>query len=192
MPVLLLIQEGIIILETFTAPRALVTNPHFARQRQQSLQKLDYACIDPPIIDIVRGFAKLPHTFTLQCCYGHFVYPGNRDPNNFKPLPVDNTPKTVKYRIAYIALCIDDSAPGRELFNHLEEIHSIDPEYIQFGSADWFWERQINSYALQVEPTRYMTRDTCRIDYAEVLHVANIRDRFFERIRMLLREHLDN
>lgn len=31
-------------------------------------------------------------------------------------------------------------------------ITAIEPDYLQFGSADWFWERWLNSYALQVEP----------------------------------------
>lgn len=177
-------------METFTEPRAFVKNSHYHKQRRESLQKLDLSNIDPPIIDIVRGFSKLQYCFTLQSCYGHFLYPGNRDPDNIKPLPVENGIESVEYRIAYLAICIEDSIHGKELFDNLGEIPSVDQEYIQFGSADWFWERQLNSYALQVEPMRHMTRDRCRIDYKEALHVEKIRNQFFEQLTTLLRKLL--
>jgi hypothetical protein len=179
-------------METFTAPRAFVENPRFDEQRLESLQKLDLSCIDPPIVDVVRSFSKLEYCFTIQSCYGHFLYPGNRVPDNIEPLPVDRAIKSVEYRIAYLTICIGDSLPGMELFNSLREIPSIDRDYIQFGSADWFWERQPNSYALQVEPVRYMAQDRCHIDFGEALHVEKIRNEFFEQVRMLLRNQLVN
>jgi len=37
------------------------------------------------------------------------------------------------------------------------------------GSADWFWERWTNSYALQVEPARYMTADEAILQSEEAL-----------------------
>ncbi len=46
----------------------------------------------------------------------------------------------------------------RDSFHDLRQIPAIDPEYIQFGCAEWFWEAQVNSYALQVEPMRHMTK----------------------------------
>lgn len=177
-------------METFTAPRALANNVHYFKQRRESLQKLDLSGIDPPIIDLIRGFSKLQYCFTLQSCFGHFLYPGNRDPKNIEPLPVVNGIESVEYRIAYLAICIEDSIFGKELFDSLADIPSIDPQYIQFGSADWFWERQLNTYALQVEPLRYMTQDKCRLDYKEALHVENIRNQFFEQLTMLLRKRL--
>jgi hypothetical protein len=70
----------------------------------------------------------------------------------------------------------------------LREITSVDPQYIQFGSADWFWERQLNSYALQVEPEEHMTLDKCRIDYLEALHVEQVRNRLFDELTRLLRK----
>ena len=173
-------------METFTTARAFVENPHYDKERGDSLQKLDLSSIDPPILDLVRGFTGLLYCFTLQSCYGHFLYPGQKDPHNTEPLPVDKSIARVEYRIAYLALVIEDSVPGRELFDELGEITSVDPEYIQFGSADWFWERQLNSYALQVEPRKYMTQDTCQIDYLEALHVEKVRNRFFKELTTLL------
>jgi hypothetical protein len=176
--------------ETFTAPRAFVKNSRYNKQRRESFQKLDLSRIDHPIIDIVHGFSKLQYCFTLQSCYGHFLYPGNRDPDNIEPLPVENGIESIEYRIAYLAICIEDSNPGKELFDNLGEIPSVDPEYIQLGSADWFWERQLNSYVLQVEPLRHMTRDRCLIDYGEALHVEKIRNQFFKQLTTSLRKRL--
>lgn len=179
-------------METFTAPRAFVKNPHYHNQRREFLRKLDLSSIDPPIIDLVRDFSKLQYCFTLQSCFGHFLYPGNRDPVNLEPLPLADGIESIDYRIAYLAICIEDSILGKELFDNLVEIPSIDPEYIQFGSADWFWERQLNSYAMQVEPIRHMTRDKCHIDYGEALHVEKIRNQLFKQLMTLLRKRIRN
>ena len=68
----------------------------------------------------------------------------------------------------------------------LRAMTAIDPDYLQFGSADWFWERWLNSYALQVEPARYMTRDEVVLSPAEALHVQRTRDLFYGELRKLL------
>ena len=177
-------------METFTTPRPFAHNSHFQLQRRESIQKLDLNCIDSPIVDLIRDFSKLDYCFTLQSCFGHFLYPGNKDPVNFEPLPLEDIIESVEYRIAYLAVCIEDSIQGKELYENLAGVPSIDPEYIQFGSADWFWERQLNSYVLQVEPKRYSGRDQCRIDYAEALHIERIRNKFFKTIKILLRKQL--
>ena len=70
----------------------------------------------------------------------------------------------MEYKIAYIAFCIENSLLGRKLFESLKEITAIDPEYVQFCCAEWFWKRQINSYALQVEPDRLKRKDTAIIN----------------------------
>jgi len=179
-------------METFTALRDFVNNPHYHKQRQEYLGKLDISTIDAPIVDIVSGFAKLPYCFTLQSCYGHFPYTNQNNHRNTEPLPTSDSISSVEYRIAYIALCIQNNDSGRSLFSDLSEVSSIDPEYIQFGCADWFWERQVNSYALQVEPERYMTLDkTPLIDYREALHVQNVRNEFFSELRKLVQIRLD-
>jgi len=101
-------------------------------------------------------------------------------------LPVKDTIAKVEYRIAYIALCIENSLLGRVLFNALNKITAIDPENVQFCCADWFWKRQVNSYALQVEPDRFKRKDTAVLDYKEALHIEKIRNEFFIRLYELL------
>jgi len=177
-------------METFIEPKEFVDNPGFLEQRQESLGKLDINSIDQPIIDIVENFAKLSYCFTLQSCCGHFLHNSQKDPHNTEPLPQSDRIRSVEYRIAYIALCIDNNEHGMALFRDLKEIPSIDREYIQFGSAEWFWERHVNSYALQVEPKRYMMKDKISVDYKEALQLQETRNRFFAALRYLFRTRL--
>ncbi|MCK5198743.1 MAG: hypothetical protein KAR21_10350 [Spirochaetales bacterium] len=65
-------------------------NPHYHDQRQKRLDGLSDGMIDVPIIEIVNGFSKLPFCFTLQSCFGHFLYNDQMDPYNLEPLPVTN------------------------------------------------------------------------------------------------------
>jgi hypothetical protein len=64
----------------------------------------------------------------------------------------------------------------------LEGVPLVAPGYIQFGSPQWFWERQVNSYALQVEPDMLKDKDVATIGYQEALRVQDVRDLFFQRI----------
>ena len=150
------------------------------------LARLDLETIDEPIRELVAGFARLPDCFTLQSCYGHFVHAAQPVPDNLDPLPAQDVGR-VKYRIAYIALCLENSMEGRRLRTALEHIPAIDPEYVQFGSPEWFWNRHLNSYALQVEPTRFLDKDVAIIEYDEALRVQQVRDRFFARLSALLK-----
>jgi hypothetical protein len=175
-------------LETFTEPKALVVNPHYQDQRQKSLAGLHDDMIDKPIIELIKAFNKLPYCFTLQCCYGHFLYGGQNDPHNLEPLPLTDTIARVEYRIAYIALCIESNDLGRLLFDALKGITDIDPENIQFCCAEWFWERQVNSYALQVEPARYKFEDKAILNYQEAMKIEKIRNEFFVQLKELLRK----
>lgn len=127
----------------------------------------------------------LPHCFTLQCCYGHFLHASQPDPHNTERLPSAGV-AWVEYRIAYLAVCIEASVPGRRLRAQFEELPNIDPDYVQFASPEWFWERQVNSYALQVEPVRLEDRDVATIGYEEALRVQEIRDLFFDRIAVIV------
>jgi tRNA(Phe) wybutosine-synthesizing methylase Tyw3 len=61
-------------LETFTEPKELAENPHYQDQRRKSLAGLSDGMIDVPIIELINAFNKLPYCFTLQSCYGHFIY----------------------------------------------------------------------------------------------------------------------
>jgi hypothetical protein len=177
--------------ETFTELKDFVDNPHFNKQRQRSLRSLDLETIDPPLVDIIDGFSKLPYCFTLQSCYGHFLYPDQKNEKNIEPLPDSEEIAEVEYRIAYIALCIEDSGQGRELFSTLSEVASIDSEYIQFCSSDWFWKDQVNSFALQVEPDQYKTKDKCSVSYQEALHIEKVRNQFFNKIRGIVQKRLN-
>ena len=49
----------------------------------------------------------------------------------------------VDYRIAYVALCIQDNDTGRALFNDLREFTEIDPEYIFFPHWSWKVDKAI-------------------------------------------------
>ena len=173
-------------METFTEPRSFIADPGFARRRSTTLQTLNLSDIDPPIVDIVIDLNQMNSCFTLQICYGHFVYKGQPDSHNLDPLPSDPILGDIDYRIAYLALCLADNQAGRALYDALATIPALDPEYIQFGSADWFWERHLNSFALQVEPARLMYQDHGRVDYQEALHLEKVRGLFFDEIRGLL------
>jgi hypothetical protein len=173
-------------METFTEPKELVENSRYAEQRQNNLSGFTEVKIDPPIIEIIDGFNKLPYCFTLQSCYGHFLYPGQKTSDNLKSLPVSKSIDRVDYRIAYIAFCIENSESGKRLFQALRDIPLIDPDNIQFCSAEWFWKRQVNSYALQVEPDRFKHQDRALLDYQEALYIEKIRNEFFVQLGSLI------
>ena len=177
-------------METFTEPKDLVDDPRYDQHRQASLSAMDLDTIDPPIVNIVKSFQELHCCFTLQSCHGHFIYTAQQDRNSTEPLPISDRIATVTYHIAYVALCLENCPAGKELLEDLRQISQADPEFIQFGSADWFWDRQVNSYALQVEPKRYMNKDKVTIDYREALHIQEVRDGFFSEIRSLLAKKL--
>jgi len=172
--------------ETFIELKDLVENPRYQLQKQKILCDLNDDMIDMPIVDLINGFNKLSYCFTLQSCYGHFVYNGQKDTHNLDPLPVKEIITKVEYRIAYVAFCIENSASGKWLFDALEEITAIDSENVQFCCAEWFWKKQVNSYALQVEPDRFKRKDTAIIDFKEALHIEKVRNTFFIRLYELL------
>jgi hypothetical protein len=170
-------------LETFTELKELVKNPHYQDQRKYILAGLSDEMIDAPIIDLINGFNKMSYCFSMQSCYGHFVYSDRKDPYNFEPLPISDTIDRVEYRIAYICLCIENSDLGRRLLEALNGITAIDPENIQFCCAEWFWKRQVNSYALQVQPDRFKYKDEAILDYREALQIEKIRNEFFIQLQ---------
>ncbi|MCK4549670.1 MAG: hypothetical protein KAU49_05860 [Candidatus Krumholzibacteria bacterium] len=139
--------------------------------------------IDAPIVDLINNFNRLPHCFTLQSCYGHFVYNGQSDHHNLDPLPITDTISRVEYRIAYICFCIENSSAGRGFLKILNGITDIDPKNIQLCCAEWFWKKQVNSYSLQVEPDRFKRQDTAELDYKEALRIEKIRNEFYIKLR---------
>ena len=175
-------------METFSEPKELVENPHYSGQREHALRSLDLETIDAPIKEIIRSFSKLSYCFTLQCCYGHFLYAGQENPYNLEPLPVLDSVTTIEYRIAYVAFCVENRHRGNELLECLRDLQALDPGYIQFGCGEWFWKRQVNSYVLQVEPQRFNQKDTCLVAYKEALHLEKIKRSFFIHLEQRIQE----
>lgn len=176
-------------MRTFIEPREFVENTRYAKDRQDSLRALDLGSIDKPIVDLVSGFVSLPHCFTLQCCYGHFICAPGQDPNNLEPIPRDHV-GIVRYKIAYFAFSIENSRRGRAFRHSLEQVPEVAPDYVQFGSAVWFWDRCVNSYALQVEPIAHQHKDEALLESAEALRTQEARDLFFRKLKALLAAEL--
>ena len=176
-------------METFTLPNEFVNNPQYDQDRNAALATLDIESIDEPIAAFIADFTILPHSFTLQSCYGHFLYTPEQDVHNLDSLPSDAS-GMIKYRIAYIAFCIQNSPLGKSFYNRLTRIPAAAPDFIQFGSADWFWMRYHNSYVLQVVPRQFMTKDEVTINHEEAVHVQKCRDLFFIKLRELLDRQL--
>ncbi len=177
-------------METFSKARDFVQHSRYMRDRSNVLSGLMLKDIDEPIRDIVTALGKLPECFTLQSCYGHFVWDGQPDTHNLDVLPLLN-PGLVRYRIAYLALCIEKGDRGAYLRDRLAAICEIDEEYVQFGSPGWFWQQYPNSYALQVEPKRFASQDEALLEHAEALRVQSVRDVLFQRVRELLADNED-
>jgi hypothetical protein len=173
-------------METFSSIKNFVSNPNFEQQRSKSLKKLNYKDIDKPIVDIIKQINDLSFCFTLQCCYGHFLYLNQKDTHNIEPLPRSTNITSVEYRIAYIAICLQNNEKGHNLFTAMKDMVKIDPKNIQFGCADWFWQQHLNSFILQVEPERYKMYDTATLDYEEALKIEAIRNNFFSELNKML------
>lgn len=176
-------------METFAEPKKLTENPRYKEHRRKCLSGLTDVVIDAPITEVVNGFNRLPYCFTIQSCFGHFIYDGQNDPHNVEPLPVAKSIDRVEYRIAYLAFCLENCDKGVQFLRSLNDITHIDRENIQLCSPQWFWERQINSYALQVEPERFKHEDKAVLDLKEALHVEKVRNTFFAELKILLRKH---
>lgn len=172
-------------METFAQSREFVENPRFRRDRERILAYLALQDIDSPIRKLVADMSALPFCFSIQSCYGHFVDPTQPALDNLEPVPAGGT-GPVGYRIAYIALCLENSTSGRDFRTALEQITVIAPEYIQFGSPGWFWERYPNSYVLQLEPRRFIDKDAVSVGHSEARQIQNIRGRFFAALAEIL------
>ena len=173
-------------METFTEFRPMVVDPRYQDRRRQCLNELNIDELDAPIADLIDDLCEIPFCFTIQSCFGHFLYTGQEDPNNIEPLPQTDQIQAIKYRIAFVAFCIENSSFGIEFLSRLKQFPEIDPDFIQFGCAEWFWEGNQNSYVLQVEPARHMLKDKCTINYHDALHVEKVRNRFYDRLMTLV------
>ncbi len=176
-------------METYAEPKKLVSNDSFQKQRQKALATLNDDMLDQPITNIVNGFNNIEYCFTLQSCFGHFLYKGQSDSNNLDPLPPlprTHIPGKIEYKIAYVALCIENNLLGRILMEKLDKISLHHPQNIQFCSAEWFWERQVNSYAIQVEPDRFKDKDRAILNYDEAIKIEKIKNEFFVQLQELI------
>jgi hypothetical protein len=172
-------------METFCKARDFVQHTHYERDRASVISNFVLEDIDEPIRDIMTALLRVSQCFSLQSCYGHFIWKGQHDEHNLCVLPSENQ-GLVRYRIAYLALCIKKGTQGAHLRECLASIREIDVEYVQFGSPDWFWQKYPNSYALQVEPKRFAFQDQAILEHIEAQYVQSVRDKFFQRIRDLV------
>ncbi|MFP3909131.1 MAG: hypothetical protein ACLFVI_08815 [Archaeoglobaceae archaeon] len=179
-------------METFTKAKEFVIDPDFPERRNKALKELEEELekgnIDPPVVELLLGYNSLPYCFTLQSCYGHFVY-GELTDTNIDPLPSNSPDTSVEYRITYLTICLQDNPMGHGLYQELNDLTQIDPDYIQLGSAEWFWRRCVNSYVLQIEPERHKYKDKAVIPMKEALHIEELRNRLFEELERILKEH---
>ena len=184
-------------METFGPAKKMVGHPEFRQDRKRALlllqDEFDSGSIDPPVRTLIRVFCKIPYCFTIQCCYGHFVHAMEPDDHNLSPPGLyKGKIRKVKYRIAYLAICIENSRQGRELLGDLQQLVGIDPEYVQFGSAGWFWDRMKNSYAVQAGPSRFRNYDTAEIGLDEAIHVDLVRNRLFTELDRIAGIHRED
>ena len=182
-------------METFTGAKALVDHPDFLRERERQVRHLEEAIrndeIDRPLVPLMHAFSAIPSCYTQQCCCGHFIHEYAPDKKNLVPVSrFRGAVEQVEYRIAYLALCIEKSERGQALLRDFHDLPAIDPAYVQFGSADWFWNQAVNSYAVQVVPDRWKCHDTATVDFEEAVHIESVRDRFFIELSRIAQNHL--
>lgn len=175
-------------METFVKAKELVPNPDFNKKRIKTLKEINYNEIDYPIIGLIKNISKLEYCFSLQSCYGHFIFQGQNNIRSVEELPINKNINQIDYRIAYLAFCIQESKEGKNLLSIFKKIPLIDPKYVQFGCAEWFWERQINSFVIQVEPERYSNKDRIYIEYEEARHIEKVKKQFFNNLKNIIQK----
>ena len=176
-------------METFVKAKPFVWDLDFRTSRAKALRNMDLSDIDEPIAGLIESFTLVAHCFTLQSCWGHSVHDGQPDPHGCETLAGYSDDTQIRFRLAYIALCLENSRPGHDLREELCSLVSIDPACIQFGSAEWFWKQHVNSYVLQVEPERYKDLDYCTIGIEEALYLEKLKARIFQEIRKIIEGH---
>jgi hypothetical protein len=175
-------------LKTFTEAKPLIEYPLFEDQKKCTLSAFDLNTIDYPIQKVIAKLNEIPYCFTLQSCYGHFLYGNQTNLLNLVPLPDTEVLENIRYRIAYVALCVKNDKYGMNILTSLKNIEKIDPEYIQFGCANWFWRKQINSYVLQIEPIRFKNKDSVEVTYIEAKHIEKVKQKVFNLLFLLIPE----
>ena len=133
-----------------------------------------------------NSYLPIIYSFSLSVLTSIDLYLNQNDSHNIEPLPKTTNIKEVEYRIAYIAVCLQNSEKGHALYNAMKDIVKINPENIQFGCADWFWQQYVNTYILQVEPERYKMFDKAKLDYKEALIVESVRNKFYTEMNAII------
>jgi hypothetical protein len=172
-------------METWIKARPFTEDPEFDAHRAAALTALQTAAIDPPIADLIHDLNRLPYLYTLQGCHGHFVGGEDVDERTGTPPPATGR-APLRYRLAYVAICLRDDPDGRAFLEALRGLRDLDPKYIQVGSARWFWDQQVNSYAIQVMPRRARKLDSVEVDGKEARHLSHVRSGLFVRFEALV------
>ncbi|MEW5913177.1 MAG: hypothetical protein AB1814_11520 [Thermodesulfobacteriota bacterium] len=177
-------------MQTFIPLKDFVANPRFAEQRAQALAGLNSGVIDPPLRSLAQDINQLSYCFTLQSCYGHFVHRANQDQYNLAPLPNQDPGGPILYRLAYLTLCLQENQDGRGLLLALVDLGRLDPEYIQVGCAQWFWDHQVNTFVIQVEPEQRKDQDTADVSFQQAKHLEQVKGLVFKRLRRIVKDRL--
>jgi hypothetical protein len=172
-----------------------VDNPEYGKNRSVALVILQNLVatgkIDPPIVELIELFSRVPHCYTIQSCYGHFVH--DREPEEHTTArlgPYRGLVHTVQYRIAYIAFVLEKSRNGFALCRDLRMLASRNSGYIQFGSAGWFWEQSVNTHQIQVAPEREKCRDSLRVTYDQAFRLEKVRDMVISELTTIARKNI--
>ena len=181
-------------METFTPARPFTRHPGYLSDRKKAHRELEreilMGSIDAPLLPIIQECFLITHFFSIQCCYGHFVHNLQPDTENLvPPSHYKGKIETVRYRLAYLAVCIQDNIQGNEMYSDMEKLAADNPDYIQFGSADWFWERMVNTYCIQLEPERLKNKDSGVIPMEEAVHLEMLREDFFNHLASIIQKH---
>ena len=166
-------------METFANAGKLTRDPCYLLNKERQVSKIKTDEIDVPLRRFIREFNRIPHAYTLQCCWGHFLRGYPKNPVIQDELPERTGHEKVVYQIAYLAFCVQNCAPGKRLLEKMEQTVALDPNFVQFGSARWFRQQQVNSYVLQVVPERFKFCDRCSLEYKEARKIQKLKKAFF-------------
>lgn len=174
-------------MQTFVPSIPLQNISNFAQTKAQTLLDLNKDPIDTPIKDIVMSLNALPYCYTIQCCWGHFVSTSQPDKHNLAVVKKKDIDEKIEYRIAYLALSLENTPAGKAFLDKMEKIPTrIDSSYVQFGCAQWFLQRHANSYVLQVQPSDRAHVDSMTVLREEALLIQSTRNVFWDTIRQFV------
>ncbi len=174
-------------MKTFTKPEKMVKDSQYQKKRTKSIANLDMNIIDPQIKNLIATLSHLSCCFTIQSCHGHLVTTTNADQLELCPILPEPLPKKALYQVAYIALVIENSPTGIDLYNSLKKIPPHELDFLQFGTATWFSKTlgYSNVYILQASPERHMYLDRFEMEHKEVPNWDDARKFMFESIQKI-------